>query len=230
MNASRNWTSQCPPYESQYSATTHVDADNCLSESLCHIIYMLTGVRYSPRALANMSGTTPEGNDVLTVLKAANSKGLIRYELWPDPDDFTWASYYAPIPPEILAQAEFLDITLVTADLSVSPLWTQLFFPTLNTKHMVAQITGLQYFDSEIGAPIKLLSFDGAIIQYQTSIIINKPPMNTFVETMNYNGTVGLFVPVSNPAELPLLNNIFGTNLTVNADGSISTTKTVVDK
>jgi len=229
MNASRNWTAQCPPYESQYSAKNHVDADSCLSESLCHIIYMLTGRRYSACALAVMSGTTQEGNDVLTVLKAANTKGLIPYELWPDPDDFTWDSYYAPIPPNILAQAEFLDITLVKVDLTVSPLWTQLFFPSLDTKHMVAQINDTQYFDSEIGAPIKQLNFDGAIIQYQTSILINKPPMNTFVETMNYNGTVGIFIPVSNPSQLVLLNNIFDVNLVANADGSISTEKTVKD-
>jgi hypothetical protein len=54
--------------------------------------------------------------------------------------------------------------------------------------------------------------------------------MNTYVQTMNYNGTVGVFVPVSDPAQLVVLNNLFNVNLAANADGTIPTEKSVVDK
>jgi hypothetical protein len=228
-----DWTSKIPPYESQYSATTHTDAQDCIAESLCHIVYMMTGRRYSPRALALMSGTTEAGNDVNDVLEAANTKGLIPYELWPTPDSFTWDSYYAPIPADVLAKAEKLAITLIAADLDKSPLWTELEWGAnlpVPTRHMVAQISATQYFDSEQGAPIKPITYENAIIAYKTSIKINKPPMNTYVQTMNYNGTIGIFVPVSDPTQVPVLNNLFNVAIVVNADGTIPTQKTVVDK
>ena len=181
-----DWTSKIPPWESQYSATTHTDAEDCIAESLCHIVYMLTGVRYSPRALALMSGTTEAGNDVNDVLKFANTKGLIPYDLWPTPDSFTWDSYYASIPANILAQAQKLNITLIPADLTKSPIWTELEWGAnlaIPTRHMVAQINDTQYFDSEIGAPIKPLNYENAIIAFQTSIKINNPPMQFFQVT-----------------------------------------------
>jgi len=53
--------------------------------------------------------------------------------------------------------------------------------------------------------------------------------MNQYVETMNYNGTIGVFVPVSDPSQLPVLNNLFNVNLTQGADGTIVTQKTVKD-
>jgi hypothetical protein len=47
---------------------------------------------------------------------------------------------------------------------------------------------------------------------------------------MNYNGTVGIFVPVSSPDQLALLNSIFNISLVVAPDGTIQTQKVVVDK
>lgn len=60
-------------------------------------------------------------------------------------------------------------------------------------------------------------------------LIVLKDDMNTFVETMNYQGTVGIFVPVSDPSQIPLLSNLFNVPLVVAPDGSIATSKTVKD-
>jgi len=105
-----DWTPKVPPYESQYSATGHTDAEDCVEESLCHIIYMLTGKRYSPRALAYLTDVSPTGSSVQQALTTLKVYGLIPYELWPTPDSFTWESYYAPIPADVLKQADFYDI------------------------------------------------------------------------------------------------------------------------
>jgi hypothetical protein len=174
-----NWTAKCPPWESQYSANTHTDAEDCVSESLCHIIYMLTGRRYSPRALAYLSNTTPNGNYTGVVLAAANG-GLIPYELWPTPDSFTWETYYAAIPPEVLARGEKLGLSLVPADLDVSPLWTEIAWGAgtpAQESHMVAQIDAGEYFDSELGAPIKPLNYQGATVVWSMSVAVSAAGM-----------------------------------------------------
>lgn len=59
------------------------------------------------------------------------------------------------------------------------------------------------------------------------AITVKEITMNV---TMNYNGTVGVFVPVSKPEEIEVLNSVFGVNLVVQPDKSIPTDKTVVDK
>ncbi len=106
----KDWTAECPPYDSQYSATGHTDAQDCVEESLCHIVFMLTGKRYSPRALAYLTPVAPTGSSVSQALKAEKVYGFIPYDLWPTPDTFTWESYYADIPQSILDQAEFYKV------------------------------------------------------------------------------------------------------------------------
>lgn len=195
-----DWSGKVPPWEGQYSALTHVDAEDCVSESLCHLIFMLTGKRFSPRALAYLSKTTPTGSDVTDVLAAANNNGLIPYGLWPTPDTFTWEQYYIPIPSEILAQGVSLGIKLISADLNKSPLWTELEWGSnlaVPTRHMVAQINNIQYFDSEQGAPIKPLNYEGAIIVYQTSILITKPMNQTQVVVSKDGKTIWLATPIA---------------------------------
>lgn len=195
-----DWTSKLPPYESQYSALTHTDAQDCVSESLCHILYCLCGVRYSPRALAYLSKTTPTGSDVSDVLAAANNNGLIPYTSWPTPDSFTWESYYEAIPSEILALGVSLGIKLIPPSLNTSPLWTELEWGSnlpVPTRHMVTQINETQYFDSEQGAPIKPLNYEGAKIVYQTSILITKPMNQTQVALSKDGKTVYLCTPIA---------------------------------
>ena len=169
----KDWTSVAPPWETQYSIPNHLDAQDCTSESFVHIVEMLQGntMRYSPRALAKMSGNTPNGNTWGNVINAACLYGLIPYALWPTPDTFTWAEYYADIPAEIQKQAVRVIAQTIPPNLNESPLWTILQFPT--TTHSVAQINQTQYFDSETGAPIKTIA-QPIVVQASIKLLPNK--------------------------------------------------------
>lgn len=175
-----NWKSKLPPWECQYSAKTHTDAEDCVSESLCHVVYMLTSRRYSARALGCLSNTTPTGNYTNIVQSAANNFGLVPYDLWPTPDDFTWELYYTPVPQPVLNKAERLNISLVPVDLNVSPSWTEIGWgvgtPQFES-HMVAQIDDTEYFDSEMGDPVKPINYLGAQVVWRTSVQISTEGM-----------------------------------------------------
>ena len=196
-----NWQPFVPPYETQYSATAHVDYEDCTCMSLVHIIYCLTGRRYSARALATLANVTPQGAWCIDVLNAANKYGLIPIELWSDDAVLDWNTYYQPIPQDVLDRADKLTISLVGADLNVSPIWTELEYNS-NLKfpgpfHMICQINDTQYFDSEVGAPIKTIVLDGQYptkIMWQSSITVTADHYTT--ETSN---PVTTQTPIVNP-------------------------------
>ncbi len=182
---SKDWGKQgLPLWTSQYSVQNRVDALDCASESMINIIYMMTGFDGSPRALAKLSGTTTAGNTEGNILKALNTYGIIRYPLWTSPDYFDWASYYNDVPPEVLSQAVKIQVSIRPFNLNVSPGWTVLQFPN-GALHLVAQINNTQYFDSEVGSPVKNLTYGGAQIINQVSVDVNIKLMNL----VNDNGT-----------------------------------------
>lgn len=191
-----------PPYHLQYSIVNRVDSLGCVSFSLCNMTYVMTGVMYSPRALAKMSATDfVHGNNVTTVLTAADEQGLIPYDLWPVPETFTWDEFYAPIPQNILDKAQKLDIVLIPPDLNKSPIWTEFEGVNANTntiyQHMVAGIGDNQFIDSEPGGQIK--TFTGKTIEWQSSIKINNLPNMTNVIFVHKDGTseYGFYVPAT---------------------------------
>lgn len=200
----KDWSNYIPPWTSQFSVPNRLDAMDCLSESLINIVYQLTGFDASPRALAYLSKTTPAGNSESAVLNAANTYGLIPYDAWPTPDTFTWDEYYAPIPPEVMAQAVSVHIEILSPNLDVSPLWTILKFPN-GAQHGVDQQNATEYFDSELGAEIKPLNYEGAVIVQQNSI---KVTINT-MQLVNDKGTIYLVgnlgkIGIADPATLAI--------------------------
>lgn len=174
-----DWTPFISPYQSQYSATAHTDYQNCVCFSAIHIAFSLTGRFYSARALAVLAGVTPNGTTVENVVATINKYGLIPNELWPELENADWATYYAPIPQDVLDKADMLKFQLVAPDLNVSPLWTEIIYNPKATVpgplHMVEQINATQFFDSEVGAPIKPLDYEGASIGWQSSVVIPVP-------------------------------------------------------
>ncbi len=172
-----------PAFDNQ-SWPGHTDADDCVSQSAVHCIeimeYFLTGkrVRYSPRALGKLSGTTPQGNSIQNVFAAIQKYGLIPYDLWPDLETFTWDEYYAPIPQHIIDSGkDFLsrwNVQLAdTTNLSAGPVWIGMNLGATN--HFVTQINATQYFDS-YQLPIKTIDFP--IISRHQIIISPKEIMN----------------------------------------------------
>src|ERR1700737_3679960 len=104
-----------PHAEDQFSHVVPIDTDACVSYSLVHIIEsqikFLTGldIEFSERFLAKMSGTTLNGNKLVTVLDALKKYGLVLDKDWPEPEVFTWSEYYAPIPQDVIDKGqEFL--------------------------------------------------------------------------------------------------------------------------
>jgi hypothetical protein len=198
MNPSLDWTPYVPDYDNQFSAGTHVDAEDCVSQSAVHSIetqiLFLTGqrVRFSPRALGKLSGTTPQGNSTTNVLAAIKKYGLIPYESWPDLDNFTWDEYYKDIPQDVIDQGK--DFLLkwnveffsgVSDDaLQFGPIWLELKEPTTN--HFVEQINSHQFFDSYQPA-----------IKETTLPVVNRfqiliSPKGANMELVKDNGTVFL--------------------------------------
>lgn len=97
-NPDGDWTKWLPEGEKQFGK---VDSMACVSFSLINCIetqeYFLTGkkVNYSDRWLAKISGTTKQGNYLISVADAVNQYGLVREESWPKPDNYTWEEFYA---------------------------------------------------------------------------------------------------------------------------------------
>lgn len=141
---------QIPPYDPQYSPID--DSDSCSNQATLHVLEMLQGnkQRWSPRALAVLSGTVPgKGNSVQNNLNAINKYGLIPYDLWPDlTGNWTVAEYYAPIPANILAQAnKSYFVRFAAADLTISPLLVEIqVSPTMS--HLMAEFNTTDVFDS----------------------------------------------------------------------------------
>lgn len=192
------WSNNLPPWTSQYSVANRVDAMDCLAESLINIYFMVSGFDSSPRALAKLASTTTQGNSEGQILSAVLRYGLIPYYLWPSPHDFQWADYYANIPDIVLKSSVGVNITTISPDLNVSPLWTFLKFPN-GAQHAVAQISPTQYFDSEQGSPVKPLNYGGAVIISQLSLIF-KPMTNA--KLVKNGNEWGFYLPGTNEPSL----------------------------
>lgn len=87
-----------------------VDTMSCVSQSMMTAIeaqeFFLTGkqVKYSRRWLAKMSDTTREGNYLYKVADVVRNIGLVLEDDYPTPAEYTWESYYQPIPEPLFSQ------------------------------------------------------------------------------------------------------------------------------
>lgn len=228
------------------------ETDACVSyatvDSIETQLFQQLGVRvqFSRRFLAYISGTTLKGNTITNVLEAVKNHGLVLEASWPQDDSMTFAEYYAapttqqlaallaegqqwlkvlnPKPPVYSIGAVNLSLALRTAPVIA-------FVPQANPDHAVEVVNVATEFNSEPSSSNPLTEFiqpfTTASSYHQLTI---QASMNTYVETMLYNGTVGLFVPISEPSQIPLLNSLFNVSLAVAPDGTIATQKTVVDK
>jgi hypothetical protein len=212
-----DWGNWLPPFDPQHSADNVADADDCVSESAVHIIetviYRLTGkqVRYSPRALAKLAGTTLNGNDISTVINAIKKYGLIPYDLWPDLTDFTWDEYYAEIPQNVIeAGKDFLanwevSAPITSADLSIAPIWLRV--KAGSTFHFVEQFNSTEIFDSYLPA-VKPITFYEPVASFQFTIKSkNKMPQ---ISSQAKGAERRIVLQAASPEEWTALCAIFG--------------------
>lgn len=110
LNPTGDWTPYLPAGENQYSH--FVDSQACVTFSCLNVLEtqykFLTGkdINFSDRFIAKVSGTTVQGNSVQRVLDAINQYGLVLEADYSAPKDFTWDTYYAPIPNEVYLKAD----------------------------------------------------------------------------------------------------------------------------
>jgi hypothetical protein len=64
---------------------------------------------YSDRFIAKLSGTTPQGNYLDKVADTIRLIGVVKEEEWPKPANYTWDSYYADIPQDVINKAQKLN-------------------------------------------------------------------------------------------------------------------------
>ena len=113
-NSSGDWEQYLPTGEKQFNR--NMDTMACVSFSALNAIEVqykfLTGeeINLSDRFTATMSGTTPKGNYLWKVADSLRHDGVVPEYSWPSPQDFTWDTYYSPVPVDTINQAkDFLD-------------------------------------------------------------------------------------------------------------------------
>lgn len=157
-----------PKYDAQSSITC--DSDTCQTQATIHAIEMKQGnkQRWSVRAPAVLAGIDPRvGGTIQQVVNAINHYGLIPYDLWPDLDDpWTNDQFFAPIPKNILAQANKAYSFSITNKLEL-PYLVEIK-PSSALAHLTAQYT-------DFGYSAKSLVFDS----YQPSV----KPLTTWVQS-----------------------------------------------
>lgn len=109
---SGDWRPYLPQGENQYSQVA--DSMSCVSFSnnnAAEISLKQQGitVNFSDRFLAKLSNTTPQGNTFGVVADTARHFGRVDEEQWGIPNNFTWDSFYQPVPENVLKQAIFYD-------------------------------------------------------------------------------------------------------------------------
>lgn len=220
--------------------------------------YQQTGqrIQYSRRWSALMAGTNANGNYIgvppasdrgqIGAFPAIQKYGLVLESSWPQDNSMTFEKFYAPPTAEqqaaLLAEGQAwlrshavstrygIPSTQVLAALQVAPLCA--FIPQANPDHCVCVVNPKTMFDSEPHSSDPKTEFIATLPSVSSfhQITLSTNSMNMNVKTMNYNGEVGVFVPVSTPAELGTLNSIFNVNLQATSDGSIPTQLNVIDK
>ena len=237
INPSGVWI---PPSEEKQSSN-YADSMACVTFSALNCIEtqyeFFTGqdINFSDRFIANISGTTPQGNSIQNVLDAIRHYGLVLEKDYPTPKNFTWNDYYTSIPPEVFDKAILKPVngispisyefgsTDYTKDLKQAPL--QMVVLKDNPYHAVEMINLTEEFDSY--APfIK----PQQSIHLICKIILKGIPMIEFVhitETTEYGLLVSTpvgkqYVPASTEEDLKARG---GTKIPLLPDGKIDYSK-----
>lgn len=195
-----DYTQYLPEYDNQHSTAGSADAFDCVSEAITHAIEMMMAkrgikMRYSPRALAKLSNTTPQGNSVAAVVGAVQKYGMIPYQAWPDLEEFTWDEYYAEIPQGVIDMGKSFpyNVYLTTPNFENDPVLLEIISaiiitptgPRPSMTHFVVQFNDTQYFDSYM-PDIKNIKPENVLSKFQLMMIDKNPGPNQPVDPNIY--------------------------------------------
>lgn len=227
---SGDWRPFCPDGERQSSR--YADTQGCVSFSnnnAAEIQLKQQGIsiNFSDRFLAKMSGTTRVGNYQYTVEDTARKVGRVLESDYPTPEDFTWDSYYAPIPLEIQKKAaifeegyEWLPTDAASLKYHLKQAPIQITIPGDNPYHAVVLVAienGLFYYFDSYAPYIKTMSTRPASAM---KIIIKAKSMNPFAQLLNLDGTVGVFIKGDVPETLVAIAKTYGVAMPLKTDGT----------
>lgn len=234
---SGDWRPYLPTEEHQYS--DNVDTMACVSFSMNNALEIqhkfLTGseINFSDRFLAKISGTTPQGNYLYKVADAVRKTGLVTEDIWPAPDHYTWATYYADIPQDVMDQAKKIDMNyewltpskdeLVKA-LKQAPVQIVIPEPYPNHAVVLVHIEGDTAFYFDTYAPyVKSI----AISKINSAL---KPVLNSMnqVKIAVIHGEAGIFLAASDIPQLQQVGKIFGKDVQVGANNNVTNADIVV--
>lgn len=232
INPTSTWPQ--PVKQNQFSTKPAQDSDACISYSVVHSVesqirfQLGDGASYSKRFLAKLSNTTPAGNSIQNVMAALKIYGLVKEEEWPEPEFFTWAEYYAPIPPEIVTKGQdFLRQWNISDLVQIAPLQAiqaltnaplELFLPAGTPVHCEEVISPTECFNTY---PPYVTPYPNSIYKYFQFII--KPKTMSNIEFVKKAGSqeFGFYIPALSEDALRDKALNFGFNI-LNPDNTIN--------
>lgn len=131
--------------------------------------------------------------------------GLAPYQLWPNPDSFTWASFYQDLPQSVTDFILPALISLTPPDLSKSPNLIRLVYPNGAAHFVMGLNIANDYYDSEPGGAIKKMGARGEKITSISGISVTD---NFFLKSAGF--TPAQFANLSMSVQLAIKANDAG--------------------
>jgi hypothetical protein len=212
-NESGDWRPFLPKEEKQYSDNT--DTMACVSFSANNSMEIQTKfqtgqeVNFSDRFLAKMSGTTHEGNYLNKVADTIRNVGLVLENEW-TASNYTWDSYYAPIPQDVINKAQKLDVAYewipaspdsLHFNLKHAPIQITIPKPYPNHAVVLVHLDGdtAYYFDTY---PPYLKTMDVSKIQSALKLVLNTSMNKAKIVVSKNSPTVYICYPVPSESHL----------------------------
>ena len=238
VNESGDWRPYVVRHEKQKDpletmACVSFSCNNCLE-----IQYNFFGIdkNFSDRFLAEMSGTTPQGNYLDKVADTARIVGLVDEMDYPNvPKATTWDEYYKTIPMEIINKAvpqpisfERVSLSDMEKELKQCPLQVTIIAPHPNHAVTLLHIEGDKaYIQDHYNLQTRKISRSS--IAYALKIVLNKPNMTNSLIVKN-GAEFGIYDPATSEDGLITLMRNRGMNVPLKVDGSLDWDKIKIDK
>jgi hypothetical protein len=189
---SGDWRPYLPVGEKQKDPT---ETQACVTFSCLNVLEIQTKqqtgteANWSDRFIAKLSGTTPQGNYLDKVADTVRQLGVVNEADWPKPPNYTWNTYYADIPQDVINKASKLNIayeSIVASEgelryhLKQAPI--QIIITNTNPRHAVTLLhveNGTAYYFDHYSPFIRTTSVSN-IYNYALKIVL----------TMNNNFTI----------------------------------------
>lgn len=227
---SGDWRPYLVKEEKQYSQ--NVDTMGCVSFSLNNDLeiqnkFLGREINFSDRFLAKMANTTPQGQYLDIVANTARNIGSVKEDEWPEPANYNWNTYYAPIPQDVINKAVKQPILYeetghdkanLLYQLKQCPIQITIPEPHPNHAVVLVAIVGdtAYYFDTY---PPYLKSISLSKISYALKIVLKGTMTNSLL--LMHGSEYGIYDPATSPDGLITLMRNRGMVPPLKPDGTV---------